>query len=430
MLLRYELRARKGLGQHFLINSSVLKTITRAAHLSPEDLVLEVGPGMGVLTRELVAQSGYVIAIELDAMMAELLRETLSSVANFSLINQDVLEVDPGELIQQEKARFPSTIADHRKYKLVANLPYYITQPIIRHFCESKLKPQIMVIMVQKEVAKNIVAKPGDMSILAISVQFYGRPKIIDYVPAGNFFPAPKVDSAILKIEMYPETSVRVTSEENFFKVVRAGFSSARKQVANSLAQGLDMPKAEVLSLMQQAGVAPQKRAEDLTLEEWAQLEKFFFERNKHMMTATAPAKINLTLETLKKRPDGFHEIRSVVQTISFADKIKIGASPRLDIKCNLPEWSASKSLVTKAISLLRNSTGANQGALIDIEKRIPLSSGLGGDSSDAAAVLRGLNLHWNLKLSLARFDQLRRAIRLGRAAILVWRHCFDRGKG
>jgi 4-diphosphocytidyl-2-C-methyl-D-erythritol kinase len=119
------------------------------------------------------------------------------------------------------------------------------------------------------------------------------------------------------------------------------------------------------------------------------------------MMTATAPAKINLTLETLKKRPDGFHEIRSVVQTIDFGDKIKIGPSPRLEIKCNLPEWSASRSLVNKAISLLKNSTGVNQGALIEIEKRIPLCSGLGGDSSNAAAVLRGLNLQWNLKLSL-----------------------------
>jgi 4-diphosphocytidyl-2-C-methyl-D-erythritol kinase len=119
------------------------------------------------------------------------------------------------------------------------------------------------------------------------------------------------------------------------------------------------------------------------------------------MMTATAPAKLNLTLEVLKKRPDGFHEIRSVVQTISFNDKLKISPAPRLEIKCNLPEWSASKSLVSKTVSLLQNSTGSRQGALIEIEKRMPLNSGLGGDSSDAAAVLRGLNLLWNLKLSL-----------------------------
>jgi 4-diphosphocytidyl-2-C-methyl-D-erythritol kinase len=119
------------------------------------------------------------------------------------------------------------------------------------------------------------------------------------------------------------------------------------------------------------------------------------------MMTATAPAKLNLTLEVLNKRPDGFHEIRSVVQTITFNDKIKIGAAPRVEFKCDLPEWAASKSLVSKTVSLLQNSTGCRQGALIEIEKRIPISSGLGGDSSDAAAVLRGLNLHWNLKLSL-----------------------------
>jgi 4-diphosphocytidyl-2-C-methyl-D-erythritol kinase len=118
------------------------------------------------------------------------------------------------------------------------------------------------------------------------------------------------------------------------------------------------------------------------------------------MMMATAPAKLNLTLEVLKKRPDGFHEIRSVVQTVNFGDKIKFGAAPRLEIKCNLPDWSASQSLVSKTVSLLRNSTRTNQGALIEIEKHLPLSSGLGGDSSDAAAVLRGLNLLWNLKLS------------------------------
>lgn len=130
------------------------------------------------------------------------------------------------------------------------------------------------------------------------------------------------------------------------------------------------------------------------------------------MMTATAPAKLNLTLEVLKKRPDGFHEIRSVVQTISFNDKLKIGASPRSEITCNLPDWSASKSLVSKAVSLLRNSTGTKQGALIEIEKRIPLNSGLGGDSSDAAAVLRGLSLHWNLKLSLR--DLINYGVQLG----------------
>jgi 16S rRNA (adenine1518-N6/adenine1519-N6)-dimethyltransferase len=135
-----------------------------------------------------------------------------------------------------------------------------------------------MVIMVQKEVARNIVAQPGDLGILAISVQFYGRAEIVDYVPAANFFPAPKVDSAILKITLYPEPLLDVTSSASFFKIVRAGFCARRKQVANSLSQGLALPKAEVISLMQKAGVSPQKRPEVLTLEEWALLERAFSE--------------------------------------------------------------------------------------------------------------------------------------------------------
>ncbi len=278
LLERYGLRARKGLGQHFLVNSGTLKVITAAAQLSPSDLVIEVGPGIGVLTLELVRQAGWAIAIELDTKLAEMLKETLFQEANFSIINADVLKVEPLELIQKEKAKFPPTIADPLKYKLVANLPYYITQPIIRHFCEARLKPQIMVIMVQKEVAQNITAQPGDLSLLAISVQFYGKPEIVGYVTARNFYPAPKVDSAILKIAMYSEPPLNVTSEESFFKIVRAGFSARRKQVANSLAQGLDITKPNVLSLMEKAGVYPQKRPEELTLEEWARLETIFSE--------------------------------------------------------------------------------------------------------------------------------------------------------
>jgi len=281
LLRQYELRAKKSLGQHFLVNPGILKNIIRAAELSPSEVVLEIGPGLGVLTRELAEHSGYVIAVELDDKMVELLQETLSNYRNFSIVNRDILKVEPLDLIQQEKERFPFPVTEPLKYKLVANLPYYITQPIIRHFCEARLKPQVMVVMVQKEVARNIVAQPGDLSILAISVQFYGKPEIVGYVPAANFFPAPKVDSAILKIEMYPEPLVEVTGEKSFFRIVRGGFCAARKQVANSLSQGLDIPKPEVLTLMQKAGVSPQKRPEVLTLEEWARLEKIFTEAGK-----------------------------------------------------------------------------------------------------------------------------------------------------
>ncbi len=281
LLQQYDLRARKGLGQHFLVNSGILNNITRAAELSSSDLILEVGPGIGVLTRELVQQVGWVIAIEVDTKLAEAVKETLLPNTNFSIFNENVLNIEPLDIIRQEKPKFPPNISDPLKYKLVANLPYYITQPIIRHFCEAKLKPQVMVIMVQKEVAQNIVAQPGDLSILAVSVQYFGKPEIVGYVPARNFYPPPKVDSAILKITMYSEPPVNVSDEKNFFKIVRAGFCARRKQVANSLAQGLDIPKAEVLSLLEKAGVSSQQRPETLTLEEWARLEKTFSEAKK-----------------------------------------------------------------------------------------------------------------------------------------------------
>jgi 16S rRNA (adenine1518-N6/adenine1519-N6)-dimethyltransferase len=277
-LQQYDLHARKGLGQHFLINSGVLRSITQAAELSPEDVVLEIGPGLGVLTRELVNQAGWVITVELDNKLTEILRKTFDSSRNISIINQDILDIEPMEIIQQERIKFPAPLHGQDNYKLVANLPYYITAPIIRHFCEARLKPKMMVIMVQKEVAKNIVAQPGEMGILAISVQFYGKPQIAGYVPAGNFYPVPKVDSAILKILLYAKPPVEVSSEKSFFEIVRAGFCAKRKQIGNSLAQGLDMPKPEVLCLLEKAEVAPQKRAETLSLEEWARLERIFTE--------------------------------------------------------------------------------------------------------------------------------------------------------
>jgi 16S rRNA (adenine1518-N6/adenine1519-N6)-dimethyltransferase len=278
LLHQHGLQARKGLGQHFLINPEVLQDITRAAELKPNDLVIEVGPGLGILTRVLAEGAGYVIAVELDASLTGLLKETLATYQNISIIQGDILDIEPRDLIEQARALLPPAIEPPLKYKVIANLPYYITQPVLRHFCEAKLKPQLMTVMVQEEVARNITSRPGDLSILAVAVQYYGQPEITGYVPAADFYPRPKVDSAIVKIEMYSLPPIQPTSEAHFFKIVRAGFCAARKQIANSLAQGLDLPKAEVLSLIQQAGIAPEKRAEMLTLAEWARLEKEFAE--------------------------------------------------------------------------------------------------------------------------------------------------------
>ena len=184
-------------------------------------------------------------------------------------------------MLQEAKAEFAQVLDTPFSYKVVANLPYYITSPVLRHFLEASVKPKYMVVMVQEEVAEAIVAKPGNMSLLSISVQFYGRPGIVSYVPARCFYPVPEVDSAVLRVDLYPEPVIPVTDEKSFFGLVRAGFSASRKQIVNSLAQGLKLPKSEVLSLLAEAQIAPQRRAETLALDEWSNLWQVFVQVNE-----------------------------------------------------------------------------------------------------------------------------------------------------
>jgi 16S rRNA (adenine1518-N6/adenine1519-N6)-dimethyltransferase len=269
LLRQSDLKARKGLGQHFLIDGEVLSLIVATAELKPDDTVVEVGPGLGILTRELAQKAGGVVAIELDDNLAALLKKTLAAFKNAIVINGDVLKTEPKEIIKG------------RDYKVVANLPYYITSPVLRHFLEAGAKPQTMVVMVQKEVAEAITAKPGDMSLLSVSVQFYGEPKIITTVPPQSFYPAPEVSSAIVRIDVYPKPKVEV-DENGFFDTVRAGFAAPRKQLANSLAKGLGKEKTEVLPFLQKTNIDPARRAETLTIGEWAGLFRAFEENNAH----------------------------------------------------------------------------------------------------------------------------------------------------
>ncbi len=276
LLRRFGLRARKGLGQHFLIDKGVLESTTLAAELTPSDIVIEVGPGLGVLTRELSRRVGWLFAIELDSKLAAILQSNLAPFGNVTMINGDVLKINPVVLLSKVPVSLPGTTETPLSYKVVANLPYYITSPVLRHFLEATIKPRLMVLMVQKEVAEAITARPGRMSILSVSVQFYGKPEIISQVPAACFYPAPEVDSAILRVTVYSQPAVEVTDVGGFFSLVRTGFSTARKQLVNSLSQGLKLPKTEVLPLLQKAKVAPQRRAETLTMEEWAGLWQVF----------------------------------------------------------------------------------------------------------------------------------------------------------
>jgi len=267
LLAEHGLRPHKSLGQNFLVDPIHLERIAEAADLDRNDLVLEVGPGLGALTEYLVARAGQVVAVELDAGFAAILRQRFAGVPNFHLVHADILTVDIPALL----APFaPSGEPLH--YKVVANLPYVITSAALRHILENTPPPELLVVLVQREVAQRIVARPGDLSLLAVSVQFYGEPEIVARIPAGAFYPVPSVDSAILRVTPHPERAVRVEDSEAFFTVVRAGFGQKRKQLKNALASGLSRPVAQVEADLRAAGIDPRRRAETLSLEEWARV--------------------------------------------------------------------------------------------------------------------------------------------------------------
>lgn len=264
LLRQSGIKAKRGLGQNFLIDETVLEKIVSAAELSPEDTVIEVGPGLGILTIELARQAGKVIAVELDTKLASLLRLRLSSLSNVTIINADILELSPSQLLEKGQS----------SYKVVANIPYYITSPILHHFVEASPKPLLMVVMVQKEVGEAIAASPGKMSLLAASLQMYSKTSIVSYVPAQSFYPQPKVDSAIARLDLLPQPAVKTDDIDGFFKVVKYGFSSPRKQLRNSLAQGMGLKPAAVDLLLTEAKIESRRRAETLSLEEWDNLYK------------------------------------------------------------------------------------------------------------------------------------------------------------
>jgi len=268
LLRQFGLKAKKRLGQHFLVDEGILGCILSAAELSQEDIVVEVGPGLGMLTKRLAEMAGKVIAVELDSKLASTLAKKLASFPNVSIIHGDILKISPLQLLED----YLTTPELDQGYKVVANLPYYITSPILRHFLEASLKPSFMVVMVQREVGQAIAANPGKMSLLSVKVQFYSKPTLITYVPAKSFYPPPKVDSVVLRLDIYPSPPIEISDVSGFFDMVNRGFRSRRKQLRNSLAQALAMPPAQVVSLLQKAGIEAKRRAETLSLEEWREL--------------------------------------------------------------------------------------------------------------------------------------------------------------
>ncbi len=260
LLRRYGIEPQKGLGQHFLVNSGALGRMVQAAGLGPNDRVLEIGPGLGILTRALAEQAGQVVAVEIDPALVQVLQAELGGLPNVHIVQGNCLSLDPAMLMGGEP------------YKVVANLPYGITAAVLRHLLEASPSPRRMIVTVQREVAERIVAREGRMSILALSVHFYGQPTLLFRLKPGSFYPAPEVESAVLRIEPHPSPPVPPEAAPAFFHLVRAGFSQPRKQLRNSLAAGLRLPPAQVADIMQGAGLPPTLRAERLCLSDWYRL--------------------------------------------------------------------------------------------------------------------------------------------------------------
>ncbi|HZM25319.1 MAG TPA: 16S rRNA (adenine(1518)-N(6)/adenine(1519)-N(6))-dimethyltransferase RsmA [Anaerolineales bacterium] len=260
LLKHHGLRPHKGLGQSFLQDPLALEKIVSAAEIQPTDTVLEIGPGLGSLTRYLAVSAREVIAVELDPNLLPPLKAVLSPYQNVRFVHGDILELSLKYLIAE------------KNYLVVANIPYYITSAVIRHLLEGEAKPRRIVLTIQKEVAQRICALPGDMSLLALSVQVYGKPRIVARIPAGAFFPAPKVDSAVLSVDIYPTPLIKPELLDTFFQLIKAGFSQKRKTLRNSLSSGLHISPAETADLLTRANIDPQRRAETLNIEEWEHL--------------------------------------------------------------------------------------------------------------------------------------------------------------
>lgn len=266
LLRRHNLTPKKGLGQNFLVDSSALSKLVAAAELPANASVLEIGPGLGSLTRYLARAAGRVVAVELDQNLIPILQTALAGQDNVTIIHADILKINPEDL------QLPPG------YLVVANIPYYITSAILRHLLAASVRPSRIVLTVQREVAERICAAAGDHSLLSLSVQVYGEPRPVLRIPAGAFFPPPQVDSTTLRVDIYDHPRIPAVQLDPFFRLAKAGFSQKRKTLRNALSAGLAWSGVKTADLLTSAGIDPMRRAETLDLDEWARLTRGFLE--------------------------------------------------------------------------------------------------------------------------------------------------------
>lgn len=266
VLQKYHFVFQKKYGQNFLIDPHVLEKIVNAAQITGEDCVLEIGPGIGTMTQYLAESAREVVAVEIDRALIPILKDTLSAYDNVTVINEDIMKVDIQRLVQERN--------QGRPIKVVANLPYYITTPIIMNLLEKNVPLQSITIMVQKEVAERMQVGPGtkDYGALSLAVQYYARPEVVANVPANCFMPRPNVDSSVIRLTRYPQPPVEVADERYMFAVIRASFNQRRKTLANGLANGMGISREQVTEALEKMGLSPTIRGEALTLEQFALL--------------------------------------------------------------------------------------------------------------------------------------------------------------
>lgn len=260
LLKKYSIRPKKSLGQNFLVEPAGLRKVLTAAELQGDEQVLEIGAGLGSLTVLLAQNAKEVLAIEIDQKLFPALQEALAPYANVKTIHGDILNLDLDGLLHDQD------------FVVVANIPYYITSAIIRKLLEANKRPSRMILTIQKEVAERIIARDGKMSLLALSVQVYGKPELVATIPAGAFYPAPDVDSAVLKLTLYEKPLIQEQNLDLFFKLAQAGFSQKRKTLRNSLASGLSISSQQAEKILADAQLESNRRAETLNLEEWNRL--------------------------------------------------------------------------------------------------------------------------------------------------------------
>jgi 16S rRNA (adenine1518-N6/adenine1519-N6)-dimethyltransferase len=267
LLRQHKLHPNKALGQNFLVDETALQQVIKAAMITPQDDVLEVGPGLGSLTRHLAIHACRVVAVEIDGSLIPVLKQVVGQLENVTIIQGNILSIDLAQILPQPE------------YLVVANIPYNITSALIRHLLEGVSAPRRLVLTIQQEVAQRICASPGDMSLLALSVQVYGHPQVCATISAGAFYPPPNVDSAVLRIDRYPTPAIPVHELETFFQLIKAGFSQKRKTLRNALAAGLRLPPPAVEVMLHSNQIDPMRRAETLSLTEWHQLTSRFIEQ-------------------------------------------------------------------------------------------------------------------------------------------------------